>query len=108
MESIVQAAGYVVAPLIILIVGLGITVGLAVRASGMNTHHGWRRGPKLERSLSGICSAVGAVLAFLSTLFMYSTLLPAWEHQVLGMGPFAFVVIAAYAFGGPRGAEKRR
>ena len=101
MEAIVVAIGYVVAPMIILTVGFGITIGLASRAFGLHTHRGWRRGAQLEMSLVGIFNALGAVLSFFATLFMYATLLPAWEHQLLGLGPIAFAAIALFAYGGP-------
>ncbi|KAA0159233.1 hypothetical protein FNF31_04962 [Cafeteria roenbergensis] len=98
MDMILKGAFFLIAPLIILVVGLGIAVGLASRALGLHTNRGWRAGPRFDGSVGAVCSAIGSVGAVISTIFIYVVIVPGWEMQITGLAPFLFVALGAYAF----------
>lgn len=109
MDVVVKGAFYLVAPLIILVVGLGIAIGLASRALGLHTNRGWRAGPHFDGSVGAVCSAIGSVGAIISTIFIYVVIVPGWEMQITGLAPFLFVALGAYAFCGvPTPGKARR
>lgn len=92
---------YTVAPLVILLTGTGVTIGLLSRAFSLHTHRGWQRGMKLDMSISGICSLFGSVISASATILGYCLALPAWETQLMGLVPFAFVALLIYTYMGP-------
>ena len=91
---------YIFAPMLILAAGLGISTGLVVRGLSMHTLQGWRRGPVLDVSVSGIGSLIGAAASFGGTLFAFFTLLPSWELQATGVMSIGFLALLVYTFGG--------
>jgi hypothetical protein len=98
--GLLDAAYYILAPMLILATGLGIATGLVVRAFSMHTLQGWRRGPELDVSVAGIGSLVGAVASVGGTVFAFFTLLPSWELQGAGVLSFGFLALIVYTFGG--------
>jgi hypothetical protein len=101
MSGIGAILFYTLAPLVILLTGTGITLGLLARAFSLHTHKGWRRGAKLDKTVSGICSLCGACVSAAGTLLGYCLVLPSWETQMMGALPFAFVALLVYTFMGP-------